>query len=236
MVRNRAALLILIAFSLSSLKVLGQAVWEVRKKPTAIQVDGFLQEWDAVTGLTLQAGGPGVRTESVSQADDVSAVLKAAWDKDNLYVALEWKDNTWDVEQVLRQQAVWVTPQQQRRERMLFYDYLKIQVNDPEFDYVLWLTPRIDNRGPYLWSRLLSGAKRMEKATSPPAITARQQDTKATIEILLPWRELQVKPKAGKTLPLTLLLADSDLKGKPLELKLSQLKSLVWDGVIKLAE
>jgi len=88
MVRNRAALLILIAFSLSSLKVLGQAVWEVRKKPTAIQVDGFLQEWDAVTGLTLQAGGPGVRTESVSQADDVSAVLKAAWDKDNLYVAL----------------------------------------------------------------------------------------------------------------------------------------------------
>ncbi len=236
MVRNRTAILILFSFSLSSLDILGQAVWQVRKKPAAIQVDGFLQEWDAVAGLTLQAGAPDVRSESVTQADDVSLVAKAAWDQDNLYVALEWKDNTWDVEPVLRQQAVWLTPRQQRRDRMLFYDYLKIQMTDMEFDYLLWLTPRIEGRGPYSWSRLLSGAKRMERATSPPAISARQQDGKATVEILLPWRELKAKPKSGKTLPLSLLLADSDLPGKPLELKLSQLKSLVWDGVIKLAE
>lgn len=236
MVRNRTALLILVAFSMSSLNLFGQAVWQVRKKSAAIQVDGFLQEWEAVPGLTLHVGAPNVRSESVSQADDVSVVAKAAWDKDNLYVALEWKDNTWDVEQVLRQQAVWLTPQQQRRERMLFYDYFKIQMSDAEFDYVFWVTPRIDNRGPYSWCRLLSGAKRMERATSPPAISTRQQDGKATLEILFTWRELNAKPKAGKTLPLTLLVADSDLPGKPLELKLPQLKSLVWDGVIELAE
>ncbi|RPJ84123.1 MAG: hypothetical protein EHM18_12395 [Acidobacteria bacterium] len=236
MVRNRMALLVFIAFSLSSLHVLGQAVWQVQKKPAAIQVDGFVQEWDAVTGLTLQAGAPGVRAEAITQSDDVTVVAKAAWDQENLYVALEWKDNTWDIERVLRQQAVWLTPQQQRRERMLFYDYLRFQMIDVEFDYLLWLSPRIENRGPFSWSRLLSGAKRMERATSPPAISARQQGGTATVEILLAWQELKTKPKAGKTLPLTLLVADSDLPGKPLELKLSQLKSLVWDGVIKLAE
>ncbi len=236
MVRNRTAFLVLVAFSLSSLNVLAQAVWQVRKKSAAIQVDGFLQEWDAVPGLTLEVGAPNVRSLAVSQPDDVSVVAKAAWDNDNLYMAIEWKDNAWDVEQVLRQQAVWLTPQQQRRERMLFYDYLKIQMTDVEFDYVLWVTPRIDNRGPYSWCRLLSGGKRMEKATSPPAISARQQDGKATLEILFAWRELNAKPKAGKTWPLTLLVADSDLPGRPLELKLQQLKSLVWDGAIKLVE
>ncbi len=236
MVRNRTGFLILVAFSLASLNVLGQAVWQVRKKPVAIQVDGFLEEWGAVPGLTLQPGAPDVRAESVTEADDVSVVAKAAWDNDNLYLAIEWKDDTWDIERVLRQQAVWLTPQQQRRERMLFYDNLKIQMTDAEFDYLLWLSPRIESRGPYFWSRLLSGAKRMERATSPPAVAARQQDGKATLEILLPWRELKTKPKPGKTLPLNLVVADSDLPGKPLELKLSQLKSLLWDGVIKLAD
>lgn len=236
MFRNRTAFLILVAFFVSSLNVFGQAVWEVRKKPGAIQVEGLLQEWDAVPGLNLQVGAPGVQAESISQADDVTVVAKAVWDKDSLYMALEWKDNTWDVEQVLRQQAVWVTPQQQRRERMLFFDYLKMHMTDLEFDYILWLTPRIDNRGPFSWCRMLSGGKRMEKAISAPAISARQEDGKATVEILFSWRELQTKPKAGKTLPLTLILADSDLPGKPLELKLQQLKSLVWNGMIKLAE
>ncbi|MFB3906299.1 MAG: hypothetical protein ACE15E_22880 [Acidobacteriota bacterium] len=237
MVRNRTAFLILLVTSyLSFLEVAAQAVWQIPKKPAAIQVDGFLQEWDAVAGITLQSGAPDVRSDSVTQADDVSVVAKAAWDEDNLWIALEWKDNTWDVEQVLRQQAVWVTPQQQRRERMLFYDYLKVQMIDPEFDYLLWLSPRIENRGPFYWSRLLSGAKRMERATSPPAISARQRGGAATVEILLPWRELHIKPKAGKSLPLSLVIADSDLPGKPLELKLSQLKSLVWDGAIRLVE
>ncbi len=236
MVRNRIALVVLLTFCLSSLNVLGQAVWEVRKKQTAIQVDGFLEEWDAIPGLTVQPGAPNVRSESITQADDASLVAKAVWDGDNLYMGLQWTDNTWDVEQVLRQQAVWLTPQQQRRERMLFYDYLKIQMSDPDFDFVLWVSPRINNRGPYSWSRLLMGAKRMETAISPPVISGRQQEGSASLEILFPWRELHAKPKAGKTLPLTLLLADSDLPGKPLELKLPQLKSLVWDGVIKLAE
>ncbi len=236
MIRNRTLVLILLISSISSVELAAQAVWQIPKKAAAIQVDGFLQEWDAVPGLTLQVGAPNVRSEAISLPDDVSVVAKAVWDKDNLYVALEWKDNTWDVEQVLRQQAVWLTPQQQRRERMLFYDYFKIQMSDVEFDYVFWVTPRIDNRGPYSWCRLLSGAKRMEKATSPPAISTRQQDGRATLEILFAWRELNAKPKAGKTWPLTLLVADSDLPGKPLELKLQQLKSLIWDGAIKLAE
>lgn len=237
MFRNRTAFLILVTVFISCLSVHGQAVWEVQKKPAEIQIERLLQEWDAVPGLALQVGAPGVQAESVNQTDDVAVVAKAVWDKDNLYVALEWKDNTWDVQQVLRQQAVWVTPQQQRRERMLFYDYLKMHLTDPEFDYILWLTPRIDNRGPYSWCRMLSGGKRMEKAISPPAISARQEaDGKATVEILFSWAELQTKPRAGKTLPLTLVLADSDLPGKPLELKLQQLKSLVWNGVIKLTE
>lgn len=239
MVRNRTACVALVALSLSFLNALGQTgrpIWQVPKKSTGVQVDGFLQEWGGVPGITLQAGAPEVRSESVIQPDDVSLIAKAAWDNDNLYVALEWKDNAWDVEQVLRQQAVWVTPQQQRRERMLFYDYVKIQINDPDFDFVLWVSPRINNRGPYSWCRLLAGAKRMEKAISPPAISARQQDGTATLEIQFSWRELLTKPKAGRALPLTLLVSDSDLPGRPLELKLQQLKSLVWDGVIKLTD
>jgi hypothetical protein len=236
MLWKRTVFLALAAFSLSALNVLGQAVWQVGKKPGAIQVDGFLQEWEAVPGLIIQAGAPNVRSEGVSQPDDVSVVAKAVWDDDNLYVALEWKDNIWDISHVLRQQAVWVTPQQRRRERMLFFDNFKLQMSDIEFDYVFWVSPRIDNRGPYSWCRLLRGAKRMERATSPPAISTRQQDGRATLEMQFAWRELNVDPKVGKSWPLSLLVADSDLPGKPLELKLSQLKSLAWDGVIRLAD
>lgn len=226
--------------SLSSLDLLAQAGrpgWLVPKKTVAIQIDGLLQEWDAVVGPILKAGAPDVRAESIDQPDDVSVMAKAVWDDDNLYMAIEWKDNTWDIEQVPRQQAVWVTPRQQRRERMLFYDYLKLQINHPNFDYVLWTSPRISNRGPYAWSRLLAGPKRMDRAVASPVISARQQDGTATLEIQFPWRgELMTKPKPGVTLPIELLVADSDLPGKPLELKLERLKSLVWYGVIKLVE
>ncbi|RPI27819.1 MAG: hypothetical protein EHM61_07170 [Acidobacteria bacterium] len=234
MVSQRVSLLFLLTFSVSFSGAFAQTTWVVPQKRTGIQIDGFVQEWEGIQGLRLEAGSPGVQAEAISQAEDVNVIVKAVWDKENLYLALQWKDNTWDIEQVLRQQAVWLSPQQQRRDRMLFYDFLKIQISDIDFDYVLWLTPRINNRGPYSWGRLLAGGKRMEKATSPPAISSRQADGTATVEILFQWSELQTKPKEGKALPLTLLLADSDLPGKPLELKLKQLKSLVWTGTIKL--
>ncbi len=230
---NRITVFILLL--IFSFPVMGQAVWEIPQRRTTIQVDGFLHEWDEIAGMLLQAGAPGIQAASVSEAEDVTVMAKAVWDSENLYLALEWKDDIWDTEQVLRHQAVWVTPDRKRRERMLFYDFLKFQMFDVDFDYLLWVAPRIDNRGPFSWVRLLSGAKRMERATSAPAISCRQENGRATLEILFFWKQLRTEAKEGKIFPLTLLVADSDLPGKPLELKIRQLKSLLWEGGLKLA-
>ncbi len=210
--------------------VTAQQVWRISNQERDIQVDGFIEDWQGVPTLTLSPKSSGVRVTGEFKDDDVTVTLRGSWNRDNLYIAVLWRDDTWDLKQVSRREAVWLTPNRRRRDRMLFFDYLKLHIREADYDFTFWLTPRVDDRGPFQWHRLLEGLKGMERASTSPVITGRDGDDGATLEILLFWRELKIKPKPGTRIPLSLIVADSDLVGTALEYKLDRLKSLEWRG------
>ncbi len=211
-----------------------QQVWRISNQELDIQIDGFTEEWQGVPALTLSPGSSGLSVTGEFEDDDVVVELRSLWNQDNLYIAVHWQDNTWDIQKVTRREAVWMTPDRRRRDRMLFFDYLKFHIRESDYDFTFWLTPRVDDRGPFQWHRLLEGLKGMERASTSPVITGRYREDRATLEILLSWRELKIKPKPGTQVPLTLIVADSDLVGTALEYKLDRLKSLEWRGLLVL--
>ncbi len=213
-----------------------QQVWRISNQERDIQIDGFTDDWQGVPALTLSPGSSNLKMTGEFDNDDVVVRLQSLWNQDNLYIAVHWQDNTWDIQKVTRREAVWVTPDRRRRDRMLFFDYLKFHIRESDYDFTFWLTPRVDDRGPFQWHRLLEGLKGMERASTSPVITGRHREDGATLEILLSWRELKIKPKPGKQVPLALTVADSDLVGTPLEYKLERLKSLQWRGYLALED
>jgi len=208
---------------------LGQS-WQIPHRDREIQVDGFLREWEGVPVVVLTPAESDVIARGEFKDQDVEVRLQAVWDDEAFYLAIEWTDDIWDVEQIRRRDAVFVTPDNRRRDRMLFFDNLKIHIRDLDYEYMLWMSPRVDDRGPYYWHRRRSGST-MEGATTPPVITPRQDGQRATIEAQFAWQDLRVKKKKRKKgFPLSLIVADSDVPGAVEENKLSLLKWLEWDG------
>jgi len=232
--RSRAFIALIVVFSPLAVACAQNApVFDIPKKTVGIVVDGFLDEWTNLPGLSLKAGAPGV--QAVEKPADAEVLFKAVWDEENLYVALQWKDDVWDIENIPRAQAVWLSPEHQRRDRNLFYDYFKFSIRELEYDYLFWVSPRINNRGSFFWQRLLE-KRGSERATSAPAVAARDINGVATLEIRFQWRELKTKAKPGKTMNAVLLVSDGDQPGMPLEVKAPNLKALEWDGVLRLAK
>lgn len=215
---------------------LAQSLWNVPFAHKEIQVDGFLEDWTGVPELILAPAAPGIHTEGVFGAEDLKASVRAAWDKNNLYLAVEIKDDTWDTQAVTRREAAWLTPDRRRRDRMLFFDNFKFSVQESDYDYTFWISPRVNERGPFFWNRLLQGLKGMEMGTAPPSVTARFRNGVATMEILLVWDEMRINAKANREIPLTLLVSDSDMPGKMLETKLPHLKWVEWKGMMVLTK
>ncbi|MDA2938279.1 hypothetical protein MYX75_08465, partial [Acidobacteria bacterium AH-259-A15] len=211
-----------------------QTVWDVSRKSRDIQIDGFIEDWAGVPKTRLNLSAPSVRGNGNFGGDDLDLALQALWDQQNLYVAVQWEDDTWDIKRIGRHEAVWVSPERRRRDRMLFFDNLKFHIREADYDYTLWISPRVSGEGPFMWHRLLKGLKGMETATSAPLVTARFHEGKATMEIMFLWRELRIKPKDQKIIPLTLIVADSDLPGRFLEAKHKHLKWLEWHGRLQL--
>ena len=231
-VTRRAPLTFLTCLFVGAVSLCAQQRWEIPQRERHIQIDGFTDEWQGVPSIQLapSSGDKGFKE------NDVELRIQGVWDKENLYLAMRWTDDVWDIQRVRRRDAVWLTPDRRRRDRTLFYDYLKFHIRRSDYDYTFWMTPRIDSRGPFRWHRLLKGYRGMETATSEPIVTARQKEQTATLEVLFSWKEMDIKPKAGRSIPLLLTLADSDLPGTSLEMKLEQLKAIRWRGSIILAK
>lgn len=221
---------------LLTVSAMAQQRLEILRTQDRIQVDGFLDDWSTVPPLVLSPTSPGVHSKGAFGADDLAVTVRALWDGDNLYLAVNWKDNTWDVQQVTRREAIWITPENRRRDRMYFFDNLGIQIQEADYNYILWISPRLSDRGPFVWQRLLLGLKGMERATALPMVTGRFRKNMATLEIVLSLKDLKINPRAKRQTPLTLLIADSDLPGGMLETKLSQLKWLEWSGRMTFAQ
>ena len=214
-----------------------QGPWQIPHRERTIQVDGFLDDWNGVPELVLSPSNNLVETVGTFGQDDLKMRLQGLWDQESLYLALHWKDDVWDLQRVQRRDAVFVTPSRRRRNRMFFFDYLKIQLHTFSLDYILWVSPRVNDQGPFYWQRRLAGKRNMEAAAPIPVITPREhEDGSVTMEILLNWKGLGLKPKQlrKRGLPLSFLLADSDWPDSLLESKLERLKRLEWDRPVVL--
>lgn len=216
--------------------VLAETRWEIPEREVDVLIDGFLDEWDGVPVKVLEPGGAGVKSDGEFGIDDLRIGIRALWDKEYLYLALDWHDDVWDIKSVSRREAVWLDSEGRRRDRMQFFDNFKFHIWESDYDYTMWLSPRVDGEGPFSWCRLLLGYGGMERATSAPTITARHQGERATVEVVFLWKQLRIKPKKNQDVPLRLVLADSDLPGKMLDSKVKFLKSLEWSGQLRIVE
>ena len=213
-----------------------QSIWTIAQRNTEIQIDGFIEDWSGVSPVRLAPGAARVRARGEFAEGDLEVTFRALADLENLYLAVEWIDNVWDLKQVGRHEAIWMSPGLRRRNRMLFFDNIRFEIREPDYDYTFWFSPRANEEGPFTWHRLLAGLRGIESATSPPQITGRFRNNRVTMEILIPWRELKIEPKKKRMIPLSLLVADADAPGQALEIKLEQAKSLEWIGRLQLPE
>jgi hypothetical protein len=170
-----------------------QQFFEIQESDREILIDGFLKEWEGIPALKLAPGENGIKTGGELDASDVSLNIQFLWNKQYLYLGLTWKDETWDIEEVTRKDAVWVDQDNRRRDRMYFFDNLKFHIRMSDYDYTLWLSPATRDKGPFMWYRLLEGYGGMERATGTPMVSAKQQDGFMTAEVMLVWQQLKLE-------------------------------------------
>lgn len=201
-----------------------------------VLVDGFLTDWKDVPPLHLDPTARGVKVKGVPVGEYASATIKAFWDEYGLYLSVDWRDDIWDVRQIKRSEAMYVASDGRRRNRMFLHDNILFRLRSKNYNYLLWISPRAGDRGPYFWQRLQQGKKFLEQATHVPVVTPRENDGKATLEILLSWNQLGLNPKKirEKGFWALVTLADSDSPEIPAEAKLDRVGRLDWVGLVQL--
>ncbi|UCF37600.1 MAG: hypothetical protein JSU96_01660 [Acidobacteriota bacterium] len=230
-------------YGLTTILVLGVALgadgaqWNIPSRDREILIDGFTSEWAGVPTFQITPERKDLRSGGTFKEGDVALSIQALWDEQYLYLALRWSDDVWDIKEVGRKDAVWVDSEGKRRDRMYFYDNLKFHIRASDYDYTLWLSPRVNEEGPFVWARLLEGYKGMERATATPMVSSREQnDGSVTMEVMLLWKELRLKPGDDFSMPLTLVLSDGDHPGRMLDYKVEFLKWLGWVGKLTTPE
>ena len=231
-------MLLICLLLLSQGGVTNDSSWSIPYRSSEVLVDGFLSDWEGVPSIQLDPAVSGVKVAGIPAGDYATASVKAFWDQTGLYLAVDWRDDIWDVQQVKRSEAVFLASDGRRRDRMYLHDNIRIQFRDVKYNYLLWASPRIDGRGPYYWQRLQKGGKFLERATHVPVINPRASAGRATLEIMLTWKQLGLKPKEmrKKGLRAVLTLADSDSPEMSVEGKLDRVGRLDWTGLIELGE
>lgn len=229
--------LIALASSLLGQSIMAQSSWSVPHIERPPQMDGRLDDWSAIEPIVLSPShGPGRAKGEFNGASDLRLEVRAAWSSKGLHVGLLWQDDIWDVRRIARKDSIWVSPTEKRRNVMYFHDNLKFHLFRPNFNYLVWVSPRSSGKGPFHWTRAF-GKKGLELASSPPLIsTTVAQDGSVTMEWLFRWKDWPLKGKSYKDLRFSLEIADSDWPQQPPESKESRLKSLQWAGSMLLSK
>jgi len=202
-----------------------------------IRVDGSLSEWASASGLQLSPSSEAAESSGDFKENDFQFNLKSRWNKNYLYLAIEWKDDVWDIEEVTRKNATWRDPETGRhRDRMYFFDNFKFHIRESDYDYTLWISPVSEDQGPFHWARLLIGYRGNERAGAKPMLRAESNGNTTTMEMMIVWKQLRLKPKGGMNIPLNLVISDSDLPGRFEETKIDSMKSIEWQGTLTLVE
>ena len=199
------------------------AVATVASKP---QLDGVLVEWGAPERIAVVAGGDRVGVRGAFTSDeDHEANVYLMWDADYVYVAVAVVDDIIDVGRIEPGKNEWKGPSGQRKDRMFYYDHLKIFLRGPEqpLGHNLWLSPAEGT--PYFWGGSQRG-KTSERV--PVEVGGAMRDHLYTYEVAIPWAWLNLYPQPDMVLDALFLLPDSDLPGQDIRKKVKQGNKWVW--------
>jgi hypothetical protein len=199
------------------------AVATVASKP---QLDGVLVEWGAPERIAVVAGGDRVGVRGAFTSDeDHEADVYLMWDADYIYVAVAVVDDIIDVARIEPGKNEWKGPSGQRKDRMFYYDHLKIFLRGPErpLGHNLWLSPAEGT--PYFWGGSQRG-KTSERV--PVEVGGAMRDHLYTYEVAIPWAWLNLYPQPDMVLDALFLLPDSDLPGQEIRKKVKEGNKWVW--------
>ena len=203
-----------------------------------VALDGDLREWGEAAWIQVEPAGDGVGLRGVFGGDlDHEAVVLVQWDARYLYVAAAVHDDTLDAARVPPGKREWRGPAGERRDRMFYYDHMKLFVREPGADagYNLWFAPPAGTGAeggrarPYWWG----GRQRRLPVERPPVeVTAQVRGRARTFEAALPWTWLGAWPQPGDEFDALFLFVDSDQPEAPVGAKIGSGRGrwIWWEG------
>ena len=203
-----------------------------------VTIDGDLHEWGKAAWIAVEPAGEGVGLRGVFQDDDDhDVVVLVQWDAEFLYVAAAVTDDILDVGRVAPDQREWKGSGSQRKDRMFYYDHMKVFVREPGVSagYNLWFAPPgPEDEGPYWWG----GRQRQPETVSPPQVqvAALVAGNTRTFEVAIPWTWMEAYPQSGDVFDAMFLFIDADRPGEEMAIKIARKEDrwIWWQGTLRL--
>jgi hypothetical protein len=201
--------------------------YDVVVVPQRPSIDGALGEWGFSAGIDISPSAEGAGLRGAFNGDgDHWASAYLMWDADSLYLAVSVIDDVLDVEHIDAGDNVWKGPAGERKDKMFYYDHLKIFLRGPEqpLGFNLWVAPERDGKA-YAWG----GQQRGEVSDELPVrVASMTRGNTYSYELALPWTWLRLYPEPDMELDALLLLPDSDLPDLELRKKIAQSNKWIW--------
>jgi hypothetical protein len=227
---------VIIAHTLLLLLPLNLAAVDLQVAEWPIEIDGYLNEWGGVLPTGLEPGGENIGLRGAfAGTDDHEADAYALWDAEFLYLAVAVTDDAVDIARISPDNQVWTGPDGTRKDRMFYYDHLRVFIRDPSSNlgYNIWITPKQADGAPYAW-----GHRQRSPADEqlPVLLAGELVGGIYTFEVALPWSWLEIAPRTGTVIKARILLVDSDLPDVPIEDKIAgeAEKWIWWSGAFQL--
>ncbi len=211
---------------------------EVPLPSRPVTLDGDLREWGEAAWIPVEPAADGVGLRGVfPDALDHEAVVLVQWDARYLYVAAAVHDDTLDAGWIPPGRREWHGPSGERKDRMFYYDHMKLFVREPGADagYNLWFAPPAGDgpegggSRPYWWG----GRQRRLPVERPPVeVAGRTRGRARTFEVALPWTWLDAYPQPGDEFDALFLFVDSDQPGQPVggKIRSGRGRWIWWQG------
>lgn len=202
-----------------------------------IQLDGDLREWGRAAWIDVLPAGDGVGLRGVFRNGDHEAVILVHWDAEALYVAAAVEDDTLDAGVIAPDEREWHGPAGERKDRVFYFDHLKIFVREPGADagYNLWFAPAHgETAQPYWWG----GRQRQADSVRPPVqVAGLVRGTTRTFEVAIPWTWMDAYPQPGDEFDAMFLFTDSDKPGDEVAVKIARKEDrwIWWQGKLQLS-
>lgn len=203
----------------------------VPQKPT---IDGSLGEWGFSAGIDISPAAEGVGLRGAFTGDgDHWASAYLMWDADSLYLAVSVIDDVLDAEYIAAGDNVWKGTAGERKDKMFYYDHLKVFLRGPEqpLGFNLWISPGREGKA-HVWGGQQRGAV---SDALPVRVASMVKGNTYSYELALPWTWLRLYPEPDMELDALLLLPDSDLPDLKLSKKIAQSNKWIWwKGIVVL--